>query len=504
MLLSFLRFRESMHGWSLPSGPFATRTFACFVALCLAGLSPSGAQLDERPNFLFFVVDDLGWADVGELGSTFYETPHINALAHSGMTFIQAYAASPVCSPTRASILTGRHPVRVDVTDWLPGMPLSRASNPRFLQVEDGDQLALDETTMAEVLGEHGYETFFAGKWHLGGEGFLPTDQGFDVNVGGFHAGSPPGGYYAPWKNPYLRAKQDDEYLTERLTEESIDFLDARDQDQPFLLYLSYYNVHTPIEPYTKHLEHYQGKAKALFSDDTPYRREGRGMSRMRQDDPAYASMVAAVDDSVGAVLAALDARKLAENTVVFFVSDNGGLSTLGGDRRGPTSNLPLRAGKGWLYEGGIRVPMIVRAPGVTEPGSRSDTPVTSMDFFPTVLELAGLPARPELHVDGVSLARLLEGESSLPPRELVWHYPHYHGSMSTPSAAIRDGDWKLIELYEFDRVELYNLKNDPKEQRDLSEMQPEKTRRLRERLRAWQDQMHANMPQPNPSHRPQ
>ncbi|MGH9159255.1 MAG: sulfatase, partial [Vicinamibacteraceae bacterium] len=429
MLLSVLRVRESMHGWSLRIGPVAARAFAGFLALCLSGASLSSAQPDERPNFVFLVVDDLGWADVGELGSTFYETPHINALAHSGMTFTQAYAASPVCSPTRASILTGRHPVRVNITDWLPGMPVSRASNPRFFHLEDGDQLALDETTIAEVLEEHGYETFFAGKWHLGGEGFLPTDQGFDVNIGGFHAGSPPGGYYAPWKNPYLREKRDGEYLTERLTEESIDFLDARDQDRPFVLYLSYYNVHTPIEPYRTHLAHYQGKAKALFSDDTPYRPEGRGMSRMRQDNAAYASMVAAVDDSVGAVLEALDARKLAENTVVFFVSDNGGLSTLGGDRVGPTSNLPLRAGKGWLYEGGIRVPMIVRAPGVTEPGRWSDTPVMSMDFFPTVLELAGLPARPELHVDGVSLARPLEGKRSLSHRELVWHYPHYHGS---------------------------------------------------------------------------
>lgn len=456
-------------------------------------LSVSTARA-QRTNFVFLLVDDLGWTDVGCFGSQFYETPNIDALRASGMKFTNGYAACPVCSPTRASILTGRHPVRVDITDWIPGRATSQVKHARFKHIDDRDNLALTEVTIAEVLKQHGYQTFFAGKWHLGNQGHWPTDQGFDINIGGNAKGSPPGGYYSPWSNPTLKSRRSGEYLTERLTEESVNFLQHRDAGKPFLLYLSYYNVHTPIQQYKKWIEHYEEKVKQ-FAGVSPPIREHDGISRTRQDDPALASMVAAVDDSVGVILGKLDELDIADETVVIFFSDNGGLCTLG-NRPGPTSNLPLRSGKGWLYEGGVREPMIVRAPGVTRPGSTNDTPVVSMDFFPTMLELAGLPPLPELHVDGQSLVPLLNETGVLQPRELYWHYPHYHGSTWTPGASIRDGDWKLIVFYHYDKVELYNLRDDLGERNELSKQYPDKTNELRTKLLAWQTRLHARMPE--------
>lgn len=454
------------------------------------------AAARERPNFVFLLVDDLGWADVGCNGSTFYETPNIDRLAASGMRFTQGYAACPVCSPTRASIMTGRHPVRVDITDWIPGMHADRVPNARFQQIEDRHELALSEVTIAEVLKDAGYRTFFAGKWHLGDAGHLPTDQGFETNIGGYSAGSPPGGYYGPWKNPYLKQNFEGEYLTERLTAESVKFLQTRPAEQPFLLYLAYYNVHTPIQPYKPLLPHFATKAREMFGETpAPPILERQGVSRSRQDHPEYASMIGAVDVSVGTILKALEELKLTDNTVVIFFSDNGGLCTL--KNPGPTSNLPLRSGKGWLYEGGIREPLLIRAPGVTTPGSVCEQPVISTDFFPTILELAGLPLQPDLHIDGVSLLPLLKRAQQPVHPPLYWHYPHYHGSTWTPGAAVRDGDWKLIEFYEEDRAELYNLKEDVGEQHDLSQQQPEQFARLRQQLRTWQQALNARMPVP-------
>ena len=468
----------------------------------LSALLLLAAPLAAKPatNFIFFLVDDMGWADIGANGSQFHETPHIDKLAATGMRFTQGYSACPVCSPTRASILTGRHPVRVDITDWIPGQ--SNSARNKLLHPKDRDNLAHSEVTLAEALKEHGYQTFFAGKWHLGHKGHWPEDQGFDINIGGHHKGSPPGGYYAPWTNPALTAREPGEYLTERLTQESIRFLEDRDTKSPFLLYLSYYNIHTPIQPYKKRIAHYNAKAQEMFKGPTPKQPEHEGTSRMRQDNPALASMVAAVDDSVGALLGKLDELKLADNTVVIFFSDNGGLSTLGRGRTGPGCNLPLRASKGWLYEGGVREPTLVRAPGVTKPGSVSHKPVVSMDFFPTMLELAGLPARPRLHADGQSLVKQLRGDES-GERALYWHYPHYHGSAWKPGASIRDGDWKLIEFYHYEKFELYNLAEDPGEQKDLARKEPEKAARLRAKLKAWQKKMGAKMPVPNPDYKP-
>lgn len=446
-------------------------------------------------NFVFLLVDDLGWADVGCFGSTFHETPHIDSLCASGMKLTHGYAACPVCSPTRASVMTGRHPVRVNITDWIPGAATPK--NAKFLHVHDRDNLALEEVTIAEALKEHGYRTMFAGKWHLGNKGHWPTDQGFDTNIGGCAKGSPPGGYYAPWKNPNLKANSNDEYLTERLTNESLAFIEE-ESDTPFFLFLSYYNVHTPITPYKKRLKHYEQKFNTTIQRPAAPIAERDAVSRGGQDHPAYASMVAAVDDSVGLLMQKLEERDLAKNTVVVFFSDNGGLCT----KRtvGPTSNLPLRAGKGWLYEGGVREPTIIRAPGITRAGSESSTPVVSMDFFPTILELAGIETQPARHCDGVSLVPLLRGED-LARRSLYWHYPHYHGSKWRPGASIRDGDWKLIEFYDWETAELYNLADDPGEHKDLSVSQAAKTQELRGKLKAWQTEMGAEMPKKNPNY---
>lgn len=451
---------------------------------------------EKRTNFVFFLVDDMGMMDLGTYGSTFHETPNIDKLAKTGMKFNYGYAVCPVCSPTRASIMTGRHPVRVDITDWIPGSSNNKKN--KLIHPEDRDNLALEEITLAEEFKRHGYQTFFAGKWHLGNEGHWPTDQGFDFNIGGHHRGSPPGGYYAPWTNPVLKSKKKGEYLTERLTEESIRFLEEREDDKPFLLYLSYYNIHTPIQAYKKHIDHYQKKAEK-FLGGTPTTPEHDALTRMRQDNPALASMVSAVDDSVGALLARLDEMGLKDDTVVIFFSDNGGLSTKA--KMGPGSNTPLRAGKGWLYEGGIREPTIVRAPGVTKPGSVSDQPVVSMDFFPTMLELAGLPLKPNLHADGRSLLPELTGKKGK-PRPLYWHYPHYHGSNWKPGASIRDGDWKLIKFYDQEKVELYNLKKDPSEKKDLAKKNSAKAKELESKLIAWQKQMNAKLPKPNPNYK--
>ncbi len=471
------------------------RLTSIFIFICLTTATARGS---DQPNFLFFLVDDLGWADVGCNGSTFYQTPHIDSLATSGARFTDGYAAASICSPTRASILTGRHPVRVNITDWIPGM----SKTGKFEKVEDRDNLALSEVTIAETLRDAGYQTFFAGKWHLGEVGHFPEDQGFNINIGGHERGSPPGGYYAPWRNPKLVAKHDGEYLTERLTEETISFINSqRTQDPPFFAYLSYYNVHTPIQPYKKRVGEYKEKLKGL-KGETPIIEERNARSRGRQDNAELASMVAAVDDSVGRILAKLDEWQLSDNTVVIFFSDNGGLCTRpasskknGKGAAGPGCNLPLRAGKGWLYEGGIREAAIVRAPGKAQ-GIACNTPMVSTDFYPTILELAGLPLQPELHVDGRSLVPFLDTEpKEQAERELYWHYPHYHGSGWAPGGAIRKGDWKLIEFWEYDDVELYDLSKDIGEQNDLSTQHPEKVIELQLALDNWRTNIGAVMP---------
>lgn len=464
----------------------------CVIVLSLSG----GHCAADRPNFVFLLVDDLGWADVGVNGSTFYETPHIDALARSGMQFTSGYAACHVCSPTRAALMTGKHPVRVDITNFIAGMRPGK-----YLSVPFKHELALEEVTIAEALKEAGYATCFAGKWHLGNEGFFPEDQGFDFNFGGHHRGQPPAGDFSPYKNPRLKDGPKGENLTDRLGEESVRFI-KNHKDGPFFLYLSFYTVHNPQQPKPELLKKYQAKAAALpESDRARFLPEGKWhTARQVQDHAAYASMVQVLDENVGRVLKALDEFGLNDNTVVLFTSDNGGLSTSEGQ---PTSNLPLRGGKGWHYEGGVREATFVRWPGVTEAGDKTDVPVISTDFYPTMLEMAGLESRPQQHVDGVSLVPLLKGKS-LAPRALYWHYPHYSNQGGNPSGAIRAGDYKLIEWFEDRSVELYNVVEDIGERTDLAAGMPQKTAELRDRLHLWQKQTGAKFPtELNPNYDP-
>lgn len=451
---------------------------------------------EKQPNFVFILVDDLGWADVKcNFPETFYDTPNIDKLAEQGVRFTQAYSANPVCSPTRAAIMTGKHPNCVNITDWIPG---DDPKNRPLLGPQDETELALEEITLAEKLKEAGYKTFFAGKWHLGDEGFFPEDQGFDINLGGHHRGSPPGGYYSPYNNPKLKDGPEGEYLTDRLTSESIRFLE-QNKENPFLLFLSYYTVHTPIQAANKHIKKYELKREKLGLDSVPHKKEGEGWTKLMQENAAYASMVAAMDENVGRLLDALSEYGLDKNTWVIFTSDNGGLSTLR-RKNAPTSNGPLRAGKGWCYEGGIRVPLIIRGPGVVKPGRVVEQPAVSMDYFTTMLSLAGIPHK---NNDGENLMPVLFDNKPLNRDELFWHFPHYHGSGWKPGSAIRKGDWKLVIHYEDERAELFNLAEDPGETVDISENFPEKLIELKLLLEENLADTNGRYPVPNPGYEP-
>ena len=455
---------------------------ACFL-LQPGVLMANTGENAPKPNFLFLLVDDLGWADLGCYGSTFHETPHLDRLAKEGVRFTDAYTAASICSPTRASLMTGKHPVRVDITDWIPG---SSGQGHRMKTPQDTHQLALEEVTIAEALKEGGYSTFYTGKWHLGGKAFSPDKQGFDEYYDPHH--DPSRG--SPGKGRTTGRK----HATIDLTRETKSFI-RRNRDDPFFAYLAYYDIHTPIIAEKNYQEHYTRKAALLGPSPKPIR-EHDGVSRPRQDNAALASMVQAVDDSVGELVAHLGELGILENTYIFFFSDNGGLCTK--HTVGPGCNLPLRASKGWLYEGGIRVPLIVRQPGKKNAGAQPTDYVLSTDLYPTLLGLASLPLRPGQHADGRSFEDLLVGDKSRKaPRRLYWHYPHYHGSTWTPGAAIRDGDWKLIEFYHYGKVELYNLKDDLGEAKDLAARFPGRTKELRQRLRVWQEETGARMPTP-------
>jgi arylsulfatase A-like enzyme len=447
------------------------------------------------PNFVFFLIDDMGWMDAGCYGSSFYETPNIDRLASEGMRFTDAYAACPVCSPTRASIMTGKYPARLKLTDYLKGRRRGKLNPVDYL-----DQMPLEEFTIAEALKEGGYATGFVGKWHLGGKPYYPEHQGFDVNIGGTRSGMPRSYFYPQWRsNPPIEGR-DGEYLTDRLTEESLKFLEAN-SDKPFLLYLSHYAVHTPLQSKKKLTAKYKVKAENLMPAKGPrFVPEGEREARQVQDHAVYAGMVQSVDESVGRVTKKLEELGVADNTVVIFMSDNGGLSTSEGS---PTSNVPLRAGKGWLYEGGIREPMIIKWPGVVKPNSLCSEPVTSTDFYPTMLEMADLALRPKQHRDGVSLVPLLRQRSKLRRKAIYWHYPHYGNQGGSPGGAVRVGDYKLIEFYEDNRVEMYNLKDDIGEKHDLSAEMPKKAAQLRKMLHDWRKTVDAQMPSPNPEYRP-
>jgi arylsulfatase A-like enzyme/acetyl esterase/lipase len=446
----------------------------------------------SKPNIIFILADDLGAMDIGANNhTTFYETPNIDALAAKGMNFKQSYAACPVCSPTRASILTGKYPARVGVTAHIGArQPDKWDRTTKLLPAPYQEFLALEEVTLGEALRDAGYTNFFAGKWHLGDGEFYPGAQGFDPQLKMMGKGQ---FYYPPAAPPTDRKK--DGKTTDRIADAAVRFIDAN-KDRPFFAYLPFQAVHIPISARPELVAKYERKKSAAPPDAWGVERDSK--VRRVQNHAGYAAMLEQMDTAIGRVLAALDRNHLADRTVVVFTSDNGGLSTAEGH---PTSNLPLRAGKGWLYEGGIRVPMIIRAPGVTKPGSVCETPVTSTDFYPTLLELAGLPLRPRQHLDGRSLVPLLKGDS-LARGPLFWHYPHYGNQGDAPGGGVRDGDWKLIEWYE-GAVELYDLAKDLEEQNNLAVENPKKVRELQAKLAAWRRQVAAIMPTPNPNFDP-
>jgi len=473
--------RQFLRGAVAAGGAIAAGAAALMLPRRLCAAGPPERKL----NFVFILMDDLGWRDVGCNGSTFYETPNIDRLAAQGMRFTDAYAACPVCSPTRASIMAGKYPARLNITNFIPGMKAGKLKPPEHLH-----QLPLEEVTLGEAFKEAGYATCFVGKWHLGGEPYWPDKQGFDTNVAGSQAGSPRT-YFSPYKMVNLPDGPAGEYLTDRLTDEAARFL-AASKDKPFLLYLSHYAVHIPLQAKQEMIAKYTAKAAGL--PEPRFVAEGKNQARQVQDHPVYSGMVQSMDESVGRVMKALDDLGLADRTAVIFMSDNGGLSTAEGS---PTANVPLRAGKGWLYEGGIREPMIVKWPGVTKPGSTCREPVTSTDFYPTMLEMAGLPARPQQHVDGVSIVPLLKGAASLGRKAIYWHYPHYSNQGGGPGGAVRAGDFKLIEFYEDEHVELYNLKDDIGEKNDLAARMPQEAAELRTMLHQWRQEVGARMPTP-------
>lgn len=449
-------------------------------------VSPQLLAESNRPNFVFFLVDDLGWGDLGCYGSKFHETPHLDRLASEGMRFTNGYSACTVCSPSRAAIITGRYPGRLHLTDWIAG---HRRNNPKLLIPKWKMKMDYELVTLPEALDEAGYRTQFIGKWHLmpiGSEDFdqhFPENHGFDSNIAGREWGQPkgPGKYFSPFGMPNLDDGEKGDFLTDKLTDAAVSFIEAS-KDDPFLLYFSYYTVHGPIMTKPELLQKYRDKA-ADFDN-----------AQDENLNPAYAGMIESLDDSVGRVLAALERIGEAENTVVIFTADNGGVSE--------KSSGGLRGAKALAYEGGTREPVLVKWPGRTEPGSVCHVPVIGTDFYPTMLEMAELPARPDAHPDGISLVPWLTGEANAPLREsLFWHYPHYH--RTSPYGAVRKGNWKLIEFFEDNRLELYDLGNDPSESENLSASNTGKRDELYATLKSWRAEVGAQMPTPNPDYDP-
>jgi len=462
-------------------------------------------SMTSKPNFLFILIDDLGWKDLGCYGSSFYETPNLDTLAKEGMLFTDAYASCPVCSPTRASIMTGKYPATVGITNFIAG----RAKG-RLLEAPYITHLPLQEKTIASALKRADYKTYHVGKWHLGGEPYWPEKHGFDVNIAGCHWGMPSKGYFSPYDMPNLENGPEGEYLTDRLTDEAIKLIN-NNGSEPFFMYLSHYAVHIPIQTPQKYINKYEQKSESLCLDKQKTFEEGehfpcehkkhrRIRRRLLQSDPPYAGMVQNLDENIGRVLKALEDSGKADNTVVIFTSDNGGLSTAEGS---PTCNAPLNEGKGWMYEGGTREPLIIKWPRVIEAGSVCPTPVTSTDFYPTMLEMAGLDLMPEQHCDGESLVSLLKETGDVEREAIFWHYPHYGNQGGTPGSSVRCGDYKLIEFFEDGRVELYNLREDLSEERNLADAKPQITERLKTMLVAWREKVEAKIPEPNPDYKP-
>ncbi len=446
---------------------------------CSAGTSgfpKAGKDINPKPNVLFILADDLGWSQISCYGSSFYETPNIDRLAGEGMKFTDAYAACPVCSPTRASIMTGKYPARLHLTDFIAG---GNYPNEKYKQPEWQKYLPLEEITIAEVLKTAGYTTASFGKWHLSiakkppeSERFNPDKQGFDESIITYK----PRGNQDPEK---------DAHNVEMITEKSLEFLE-KNKDRPFFLYVPHNTIHSPVMGKKKLIEKYRSKPG----------------SELPENNPVLGAMIEDLDNSVGKLLRKLDELKIADRTIVIFFSDNGGLERA-------AKQTPLRSGKANLYEGGIREALVVRWPGVTKPGSVCSEPVISVDFFPTFLEILGLENKAKKTIDGVSLVPLLAQSGSLNREAIYWHYPHYHSSSIGPCGAVRKGDYKLIEWFDEticgagNRFELYNLKKDIAEQNNLTKEMPEKTKELKQMLENWRNRVNAQMLTPNPNYNP-
>lgn len=449
------------------------------------GVSAALSQQRRSPlNVILILVDDMGATDLACYGSRFYETPNIDKLAASGMRFTQAYSACTVCSPSRSAIMTGKYPARLHITDWIAGhnYPWARLRPPDWTQ-----HLPLEERTIAEALKPAGYTSASIGKWHLTPPNgniadYYPEKQGFDKNVGGTFRGAPPS-YFSPYGIETLPDGPKGEYLTDREQSEASHFIEAN-KDRQFFVYMPHYTVHTPIQAKQELIEKYKKKADP----------------HAPQHNAAYAAMIESLDENVGKLMATLERAGVADRTVIIFTGDNGGWLP------STNTNLGMRAGKGSEYEGGIRVPLLIRYPGVTKPGSLCSVPVIGADLYPTVLEIAGARREPQQIIDGASLLPLLKNAGSSrgwAKRSLFWHYPHYHPGGATPYSAIRFESWKLIEFHEDKRVELYDLAQDPEEKRDLSKQQTARVEDLRKRLSKWRADVGAQMPVPNPDYDP-
>ena len=477
--------------------------FVHHLILIVAGLTAlsgcatdvaAGQQQSSPPNVVVILVDDLGYMDIGANNpDCFYETPSIDRLADSGMRFTDGYAANPVCSPTRYSLMTGKYPTRVAATNFFSG---KRAG--KFRPAPLNNKMPLEDTTLAQLLKANGYATFFAGKWHLGDSPeYYPQNRGFDVNIGGWSRGGPYTGnkYFAPFKNPEIKIESPEgDHLPARLARETSRFI-ADNQDRPFLAYLSFYSVHTPLMGRPDLVKKYNKKAATINGEEFASEEQVIGNKprkvRILQKHAVYAAMVEAMDEAVGTVLNQLEKSGLTDNTIVVFTSDNGGLSTSEGL---PTSNLPLRGGKGWVYEGGIREPWIVRYPSVTESGAVSHQPISSIDLLPTIAAAAGIEVKQP--IDGIDISPAFNNQP-LDRDSLFWHYPHYSNQGGFPGGAIRRGDFKLVERYEDGRTHLFNLKQDSGEQVDLSNGMPDLVTSMRAELHAWYRSVDAKFLQP-------